>query len=242
MNLDEIDLKIVNQDIALDSYLSTLLEEIPSNLESEKLEKKQVRTKVEIQEKQLVTKTKVKLKTAVKITKDELIESPQLKKKEQALAVVNPLSVMPDWSMHEFPALFFKIEKLTLAAPLTDLLRTIKIETAPTRIPGQPSWFLGLLDWHEHRIGVLDTGQLIFGKTKGQQRDKEQNPFKSILITQDGKWGLACDEILSIGKLEPEKVRWRTNRQKRPWLIGTAIDELTAIIDISQLVPHRKAG
>ena len=89
-------------------------------------------------------------------------------------------------------------------------------------------------------IGVLDTGQLIFGKNRGSQRDLEARPFKSILITRDKRWRLACDEILSIGRLKPEKVRWRTCRQKRPWLIGTVIEELTAIIDLQALVPHRK--
>ena len=149
---------------------------------------------------------------------------------------------MPEWTQHEFHALFFKVDTLILAAPLTELLRTIKIEKSPTKIPRQPSWFMGLLDTQEQRIGVLDTGQLIFGKAKGQQRNLEKKPFKNILIIHDGKWGLACDEILSIGKVLPGKVRWRTLRQKRPWLVGTVIEELTAIIDVSRLVPHRKAG
>lgn len=135
---------------------------------------------------------------------------------------------------------FFKVDQLILATPLIELSRTIKMERKPTKIPGQPSWFLGLLDENESRIGVLDTGQLIFGKSRGSLRNLEENPFQRILITQDKKWGLACDEILLIGKLKPEKVRWRTIRQKKPWLIGTVIEELTAIIDVRQLVPHRK--
>ena len=147
---------------------------------------------------------------------------------------------MPDWAKDEFQALFFKVDKLILATPLTELLRTIKIDKAPTKIPGQPSWFMGLLDTNEQRIGVLDTGQLIYGKSRGQQRDLGKKPFQRILITHDGRWWLACDEIISIGKIKPDKVRWRTLRKKKPWLIGTVIDELTAIIDVNHLVPHRK--
>lgn len=237
MNLDETDLKIVNQDIALDSYLSTLLDEIPSNITANNLGIKHVPAEVDIAENHTVTKTTSKLKNAVK---DKAVDH-QLAIKEPSLVKVNFLSVMPEWSRHEFTALFFKIDKLILAVPLIDLLRTIKTGTAPTKIPGQPSWFIGLLDTHDHRVGVLDTAQLIFGKTKKEQADKNKT-FKSILITHDGKWGLVCDEVLSIGKLEPEKVRWRTKRQKRPWLIGTVIEELTAIIDINQIVPHRKTG
>ncbi len=226
--------QVDHQEIALDNYLSTLLDKIPDN------------DFLDITEDHSISKTleseiaaKHVRSVAVK-SKKNIIRSGQADPK--TTKTVNPLSVMPYWTQHEFQALFFKVDKLIMAAPLIELLRAIKIETTPTKIPEQPSWFLGLLDEKDHRIGVLDTGQLIFGKTIGQQRDLEKQPFKSILITLDGKWGLACDEILSIGKLKPDKVRWRTLRRKRPWLIGTVIEELTAVIDVNQLVPRRRNG
>ncbi len=224
--------QVVHQDIALDSYLSTLLDEIPSIEvldQAEKIELKVVPEPVKQTE-----PPKVKAEPIKKVV-------VQTKEKPQKIKeVVKPLSVMPDWAQHEFQALFFRVGDLILATPLTELLRTIKLEQTPTIIPNQPSWFMGLLDTHEKRVGVLDTGQLVFGKTKGQERDLENDPFKSLLITGDGKWGLACDEVLSIGKLEPDKVRWRTLREKKAWLVGTVIEELTAIIDVNHLVPRRK--
>ena len=222
MHSEKNEQKVVHQEIALDTYLSTLLDEIPDDILVDQDEEKKVET---------VVKNK---------TEKNVEQQARIKSKELSVKTVNPLTIMPDWSQHEFQALFFKVDKLILAIPLTDLLRTIKIDDSPTSIPGQPSWFMGLLDTHDQRIGVLDTGQLIFGKNKGQQRDIEMQPFDNILITHDGRWGLACDEILFIGKLEPEKVRWRTMRKKRPWLVGTVIEELTAVIDVNQLVPHRK--
>lgn len=129
---------------------------------------------------------------------------------------------------------------MTLAVPLTELLRTIGFNRKVSKIPEQPGWFLGLMDELDSRIGVLDTGQLLFGKTYSSKRNLQDKPYQSILITADGRWGLACDAVLSIGKLSAEKVRWRTYRKKRPWLIGTVIDELIAVIDIQTLVPHRK--
>lgn len=224
--------KIIQQGLALDAYLSTLLDEIPEQILPEE---KPAAIQVKVQEKQaepiapkvIVTRPLQSPLPVATVTVDKPVK-------------LHPLSVMPDWSQHEFQALFFKVEHLILATPLTELSRTIKIDRNPSKIPGQPSWFMGLLDEHDSRIGVLDTGQLIFGKLHGMQRDLETNPFKSILITHDKRWGLACDEILSIGRLKPEKVRWRTSRQKKPWLIGTVIEELTAIIDLQALVPHRK--
>jgi purine-binding chemotaxis protein CheW len=220
--------RILQQQLALDAYLSTLLEEIPEAGSPDD---------------QLIVKAKP-IEKPVDLPVNTIEPLSQPLQNELAVfetpAKLHPLSVMPDWAQHEFQALFFKVEHLILATPLVDLSRTIKLERKPSKIPGQPAWFMGLLDEQDSRIGVLDTGQLIFGKSRGSSRDLENNPFKSILITRDKRWGLACDEILSIGRLKPDKVRWRTCRQKKPWLIGTIIEELTAIIDLQELVPHRR--
>ncbi len=241
--------QIIHQELALDSYLRTLLDEIADD-------EPVGRDKAETSPPEVVAKTQVKTDTKVKVRTEKKIKQSsvpvnEVKTASRQLQVikappetvkVQPLSVMPEWTQHEFQALFFKVDQLILAVPLTDLLRTIKIDRQPTHIPGQPSWFMGLLDEHDCRVGVLDTGQLVYGKKRGRLRDHEINPYSSILITQDGKWGLACDEVLSISRLSPDKVRWRTLRDKRPWLIGTVIDELTAVIEMEKLVPHRKTG
>jgi purine-binding chemotaxis protein CheW len=227
---------IVHQQLALDAYLSTLLDAIPEASDALEVEEKNSPSvAVKTQEKPVPTtaKTLVTRQPVIKLKQTELVAP-------ENLAKLHPLSVMPEWAQNEFQALFFKVEHLILATPLTELSRTIKIDRKPGKIPGQPSWFMGLLDEHDSRIGILNTGQLIFGKGRGGLRDLEENPFKCILVTQDKRWGLACDEILSIGKVKPEKVRWRTSRQKKPWLIGTVIEELTAIIDVQALVPHRR--
>jgi len=224
--------QILQQGLALDAYLRTLLDEVPEADAPFPLNTELAQTK---------SPAKPKLEPAMRAkalsVPDKL--QPGLVQAENP-ATLNALSVMPEWALYEFQALFFKVDNLILATPLIELSRTIKLERNPTKIPGQPSWFLGLLDEHDSRIGVLDTGQLILGKNRGSLRDLTLHPFQRILITQDRKWGLACDEILSIGKLKPEKVRWRTVRQRKPWLIGTVIDELAAVIDVKQLVPHRK--
>jgi len=232
MNQAKPQQQILQQGLALDAYLRTLLDEVPEADEPYQLNTQPV---------QIKPPTKSKLEP---VNRAEILPVPD-KLPMRLVQAENPatlkaLSVMPEWAQYEFQALFFKVDQLILATPLIELSRTIKLERKPAKIPGQPSWFLGLLDEHDSRIGVLDTGQLILGKNRGSLRDLVEHPFQRILITQDRKWGLACDEILSIGKLKPEKIRWRTVRQRKPWLIGTVIDELAAVIDVKQLVPHRK--
>ncbi len=229
--------QIVRQEQALDIYFKNMLEGLlPKSADAA--------TVVENK-----TKPITKKETAPVVAKDalpaEVIKQPKstqsTEKPEQTEQKLHPLSVMPEWSQQEFQALFFVVDKMTLAVPLTELLRTIEYNRKVCKIPEQPTWFLGLMDELDSRVGILDTGQLIFGKVHGIQRDLLEKPYQSILITADGRWGLACDGVLSIGKLTPDKVRWRTLRTKRPWLIGTVIDELIAVVDVKTLVPHRKS-
>lgn len=238
---------IIHQELALDDYLKTMLEEIPDDsihdVEPGIAEQQASATNVAPETSALRQQVKPVIQQEL-TAQNSLVEiNRQLQAVHQKTTTVQArqaLSIMPEWAQREFQALLFKVDKLILAVPLTDLLRTIRIVRNPTRIPEQPSWFMGLLDEHDTRIGVLDTGQLVYGKARGGQRDLEENPFSSLLITQDGRWGLACDEVLSIARLTPDMVRWRTRREKRSWLVGTVIDELTAVIDVQQLVPHRK--
>ncbi len=221
--------QIVQHEQALDLYFKNMLGDLLSG--------------------QVAPEPKVEVKThpksQIKRVPEPVIakEEPKTQTRQAATKTegkIMPLSVMPEWSQQEFQTLFFKVDKMILAVPLTELLRTITFDRSVTRIPEQPSWFMGLMDELDSRIGVLDSGQLIFGKSRGMQRNLQEKPYQSILITADGRWGMACDGVLSIGKLTPEKVRWRTCRQRRPWLVGTVIDELVTVIDIRKLVPYRK--
>jgi purine-binding chemotaxis protein CheW len=207
---------IQHEEIALDSYLNRLLAKIPAT-DSEQDEKEKL----------------LKPKLIPELKKRERIELPS----QQQLMF--PLAVMPDYSQNEFQALFFRVGHLVLATPLTGLLRTTAFNGNLTKIPGQAEWFLGLIEDQDTKFGVLDTEQLIVGNEADSKRDQRKNPFRSLLLTLSGDWGLACDEVLSITKVEPAKVRWRTHRRNKPWLIGTIINELAAIIDINELVSTR---
>ncbi|PKM11702.1 MAG: chemotaxis protein CheW [Gammaproteobacteria bacterium HGW-Gammaproteobacteria-3] len=224
---------ILHQELALDTYLKTLLEELPVAVPSPPPEATPATPPRTLQ-----PVTKPLVKNPVK--QPQTLKAKAVRQEFPPCAL--PLAVMPEWAQHEFQAIFFKVGPLILATPLTELSRTLKFGRVITKIPKQPSWFMGLLEDQGKKIGILDTSQLILGKSKSLNRDLIEQPFKSMLVTQDGNWALACDEVLSIAKVTPEQVRWRTDRQSRPWLIGTVIEELTAVIDVSRLTPRRKGG
>jgi purine-binding chemotaxis protein CheW len=220
-------------ELGLDLYLNNLLAEIPEAIETEIPVDVVVSSVVEVLSTELAI-----IPSSVKIK--ETAVSKAATQVSTAVKSAKPLSIMPDWSQKEFQALFFKVDKQVLAVPLTELSRTLNFNREPTKIPHQPGWFIGLLEDHGKRIGILDTGQLIFGKIIGSRRNLTEQPFTSILISGDGKWGFACDEILTISKIFPDKVRWRTLRKDRPWLIGTVIENLTAVIDPALMLPGKK--
>ena len=66
--------------------------------------------------------------------------------------------------------------------------------------------------------------------------------FKHLLLIDDGGFGLACDDLGEVLKLAPDKVRWRQDRSSRPWLAGTLIEQMSALIDIDKFTEMLKEG
>ncbi len=227
--------QIVRQELALDSYLATLLAEIPATEVIEQQE--QLMLEVPVKEKEQIEEKKEK--PAILAT-SKILSEPNIVNKAPTVSALQSLAVMPAYAQEEFPALFFKVGHLMLAAPLTDLSRTIRFDDNLTKIPQQPIWFMGLKEEQGVKLGVLNMAYLVQGKTRAGIRNYQKQPLENIILTEDGQWGFACDKVVSIAKVSPDKVRWRTNRKKKPWLVGTIIDELVVIVDLKQLLPSRK--
>lgn len=217
--------QLIEQELALDSYLATMLAELPST------------EAIEEQERQV----KKVVSSAVKVQAATVkMQEPSIELVADVVTASKALSIMPKYAQDEFSALFFKVGNLVLAAPLTDLSRAIRFDGKVTKIPQQPLWFMGLKAELEQKIGILNMAYLIQGKSRAGIRDYQQKPFTNVILTEDGQWGLACDELLTIAKLTSEQIRWRTDRKGKPWLVGTVIEQLVVVVDINELVPKRK--
>jgi len=224
-------------DLALDSYLSTLLMSLPSvDSEEEESDKKSEVVLVEpavtlpLPAPKVVEPLPVQQDVKQALPK---VDNSAMITKEKALVVI------PSYTQEEFSALFFKVGNLVVAAPLIGLSRTLKFEGNLLKIPQQPVWFMGLKLDQGVKVGILNMAYLIQGKSRASKREYVNDPLKNIILTEDSKWGLACDEVLSVKKIIPNKVHWRTNREKKPWLMGTIIEDLVVIVDINKLVPQK---
>jgi purine-binding chemotaxis protein CheW len=147
----------------------------------------------------------------------------------------------PDWAAEPFPCLLLKVQGLALALPLVKLNR-IQPWSQPTPIPGYVPWLLGMLplDGLDRRLKVVDTVGLIMPERQGSAEGGQ--PPQHIVMIGDGEWGLTCEDVSSVITIDPAKVRWRTSRTKRPWLAGTVIEHLCALLDAERLAEMLSAG
>lgn len=135
----------------------------------------------------------------------------------------------PDWSGQPFECLIFTVAGLQLAVPLILLGAIHRIEEEIRPIPGSPRWYMGIRPGSEHNLRVVDTAEWIMaGRVPPDARDN----YRFVIRLDNSDWGLACDDVAQSFTLRPDEVRWRTARSKRPWLAGTVIDHMCALIDV----------
>lgn len=139
----------------------------------------------------------------------------------------------PLWAQHKFDALLFEVSGLTLAVPLIALGQIMSMSSDKlTPLFGRSEWFMGLLTTPLGQVRVINTALFVM-----PERYKPSF-LESIqyVISMDGQpWGLAVDSVTQPIRLDPEDVKWRSERTSRPWLAGTVKSKMCALIDIPQM-------
>lgn len=140
-----------------------------------------------------------------------------------------PADARPFWAQERFECLIFNVAGLKLAVPLITLGAIHKIDRKLNALPHQSDWFIGILQTpNAGNIKVLDTALCVLP----ERHDLAQRQTLAFVITIHGyPWGLACHQVEKSISLQPEQIKWRTERGKRPWLAGTVIDHMCALID-----------
>jgi len=143
-----------------------------------------------------------------------------------------PAPAIPDWAAAPFQCLLFKVSGLTLAVPLVKLNSVMPWTDKITQTPSKTRWYLGLVQSHEANVKVIDTALMVLPENRRNSIDlAPSHRFSHILLVDNYNWGLACDAIGDVIWLDKHKVKWRTDKTRRPWLAGTVLEQLCAIID-----------
>lgn len=208
---------LVEQKQALSSYLDALFREMPA-VEAEPLVPNVLDEVVATEVPTVVaTPPEPMLKP---LQTDELIEL----KKEPLPKYFQPAVA--------FQVLFFTIGKLTLAVPLEHLSGILKgVDEKVTPVPGYAAWHLGLMKYQGATVSIVDTAKLI---VPGHRRDivQDRRKYRYFILLGERRWGLGCHGVAEVVTLDPAEVKWRHNRTHQPWLAGTVIDKMCALIDV----------
>ncbi|MFJ3470133.1 chemotaxis protein CheW [Pseudomonas sp. NPDC090201] len=146
----------------------------------------------------------------------------------------------PQWAEEPFECLLFDVAGLTLAVPLVCLGSIYPLAGHElTPLFGQPDWFLGILPSQAGNLKVLDTARWIM---PDRYRDDFRQGLQYVISVQGYEWGLAVHQVSRSLRLDPSEIKWRTHRGQRPWLAGTVIEHMCALLDVSELAELIASG
>lgn len=146
----------------------------------------------------------------------------------------------PAWAAEPFECLLFDVAGLTLAVPLVCLGSIYSLAGRElTPLFGQPEWFLGILPSQSGNLKVLDTARWVM---PDRYRDDFREGLQYVISVQGYEWGLAVHQVSRSLRLDPNEIKWRTQRGQRPWLAGTVIEHMCALLDVSELAELIASG
>jgi purine-binding chemotaxis protein CheW len=146
----------------------------------------------------------------------------------------------PSWAAEPFECLLFDVAGLTLAVPLVCLGSIYPLAGHElTPLFGQPEWFLGILPSQAGNLKVLDTARWVM---PDRYRDDFRQGLQYVISVQGYEWGLAVHQVSRSLRLDPNEIKWRSHRGQRPWLAGTVIEHMCALLDVSALAELIASG
>lgn len=184
---------------------------------------------------QIETKVEVVEEVKVGIAEPETVEVTAVEERlevAEVQEVITAPSVIPEWAEERFQCLMFMVGGLSLAVPLVKLNGVISWTDKIVETPNKTDWYLGVLMNHGNKVEIIDTAVMVLPEQHRQEMAAEPaDRLSHILLVDDQRWGLACDSIGEVVWLKQDDVKWRSNKTKRPWLLGTAIKQMCAVLD-----------
>ncbi|NOY66353.1 MAG: chemotaxis protein CheW [Gammaproteobacteria bacterium] len=243
MSRDPGKIKLMDQQTAVMAYLEDLLNDIPQNIEEGACDnvvkvfpkQKTSKPEIEIEIKAEVKAVEVRQDTTGQETIQKAAPVPEstavVIEDKQTNTDTRVENKVPEWAEKDFQCLLFHVTGITLAVPLVKLNGVIPWNEDITPMPGHSPAFLGVLRHLNKNVQVMDTAQVILPDSQRQEALPAVERVKKIVLMDEGKWGLACDDIGEVITLQHTDVRWRTAEGRRAWLAGTVSERLCALLD-----------
>lgn len=149
----------------------------------------------------------------------------------------------PAWAAADFQCLLFQVAGLTLAVPLSELNGVLPLDLdGVTPMPGHSALFLGLIDHLGQQVRVVDTAQVVLPPERLAAEGDPRGRASHLVLIGEGSWGLAASGIGQVISLRPEDVKWRGSQGRRPWLAGTVIQHMCALLELEAFLGLLREG
>jgi len=122
-----------------------------------------------------------------------------------------------------------QVAGVSLAVPLERVNRVITGNGQLKALSATVPLLLGVLSYPGGEAWVVDTAGLILPRDNRPRRAADASQF---VVLDEGRLALACTGIGEIMELQDSDVNWRTAAGKRPWLAGTVLRQMCALLDI----------
>ena len=155
---------------------------------------------------------------------------------EEPVAEIAPPSApaaYPEWAEGQFQCLMFQVAGLTLALPLAKLYGVLPWDAElVTELPNHQPWFLGLRTHLGHKVKLIDVANVVLpADRRASLAAATSGRLGKVILIDEGRWGLACDQVAEVITLSSADVKWRSQSGTRPWLAGTVIEQMCVLID-----------
>lgn len=138
-----------------------------------------------------------------------------------------------------FSALEIEAGPLTLLAPLVDLGGVVpldKLEVRPT--PAHAPWYLGIADSKQGRVQLIDLAAIV----TPSDREYEPDSARQVVFLANSRFALACRAIHGTRTIDPDQLRWRSERRRLPWLAGVDREKMATLLDTAALHDSLASG
>ena len=147
-------------------------------------------------------------------------------------------SLIPLWGQKQFECLLVKSAGMKIIIPAMSVAYIENVNKKIPRLSLDTEAFHGVITLREQSVAVIDLFSLIAGNTSfGDEGSMQHNThyIDHVIVMENGKYALACDDVSQMMRLNPEDVRWNRASFNNPMFIGVVTEHLCPIINIDNL-------
>ncbi len=151
---------------------------------------------------------------------------------------VEEQSNVPLWGQEPFECLLVKSAGMNLMLPAMSVSCIELVNKKIIRLPLDVEAFRGVLTLRQRSVAVIDLLTLISEKASAANKNStqvESHHVEHVIVMENGKYALACDDIGELVMLETKSVRWNKASFNNPMFAGIVPEYLCPIVNMDNV-------